>query len=338
MSIIERAMNRMNGAGPGELEKNAPEVAASEPPPAPVEPAAAAPPPAPSAPVSTPSGPAPGAAVAEAPAAPKPVPRAPAAAPYRAQLPEPIGENCLYIDLERLAAAGLLVPDAPTSRQSEEYQQIKRRLLGNMVPGMLPHDRPANLIMITSSVPGEGKTFTSSNLALSIAMEVDHTVLAIDTDIVKSDLSRTFGVAGRVGLYDLLADDRLELKDLLIRTSIANLVLLPSGRNYEATTELLASQRMRDLCKEIAHRYKDRVVLFDSPPVLATTTAAALAPQVGQLVLVVEAGKTKQELVKESLQQLEGVQVTGVILNKSKQPVSRGYDYYGYYYRPNSEK
>lgn len=261
----------------------------------------------------------------------------PAPAP-RAPLPEPSGERLVHVDVERLAAAGLLVPDTPTSRLSEEYQHIKRRLLGNMVPGMLPLDRPANLIMITSSVPGEGKTFTSANLALSIAMEVDHTVLAVDTDIVKSDLSRTFGVAGRLGLYDLLADDRLNLKDLLVRTSIPNLVLLPSGRNYEATTELLASQRMRDLCKEIAQRYKDRVVIFDSPPVLATTTAAALAPQVGQLVLVVEAGRTKQELVKESLQHLEGVQVTGVILNKSKQPTARGYDYYGYYYRPNGDK
>lgn len=317
MSIIERAMNKAAGsaAEPGAEIPPVEAALASEP---------VAPPPAPVAPAAAPA------------VNPRPSPETAASSARQAQRsPDEIDdENIVYVDPERLAAAGMLVPDSPLTRQSEEYQHIKRRLLGNMVPGILPHGRPANLIMITSSVPGEGKTFTSSNLALSLAMEVDHTVLAIDTDIVKSDLSRTFGVVGRTGLYDLLADDSLQLKDLLVRTSIPNLVVLPAGRNYEATTELLASVRMKVLCQEIAQRYKDRVVIFDSPPVLATTTAVALAPLVGQLILVVEAGRTKQEVVKESLQILEGVSITGIILNKSKQPAARGYDYYGYYYRP----
>lgn len=241
-------------------------------------------------------------------------------------------KNYVTLDVERLAAAGMLVPDQPTTRISEEYQRIKRRLLGNLVPGMLSPERPPNLILITSSVPGEGKTFTSVNLSISIAMEVDHTVLAIDSDIVKRDLSKAFGVEGRVGLYDLLSDSSLRLEDLLVRTSMPNLVVLPAGANREGSTELLASLRMKELAAEISQRYADRVVIFDSPPILATTTATALAPLMGQVLLVAEAGNTKQETVKESLQRLDHVRITGLILNKSKQVVAKGYDYYGYYH------
>lgn len=243
----------------------------------------------------------------------------------------------LEINFERLAAAGFLIPDiAVTSHLAEEYQHIKRRLLGNMVAGIMASERPANLIMITSSVPGEGKTFTSVNLSLSLSMEVDHTVLAVDTDIVKRDLSRAFGVEKLPGLYDLLADENLKLEDLLVRTNISNLVLLPAGQNRSAITERLASAQMRRLTDEIAMRYRDRVVIFDSPPVLATTTAAALAPLVGQLVIVVEAAGTKQETFGAALQRLEGVHITGIILNKSRQTANRGYDYYGYYSRANA--
>lgn len=240
--------------------------------------------------------------------------------------------NYLKIDLERLAAAGFLVPNQPTTRQSEEFQHIKRRLLGNMVPGMMQSARPTNLILITSSVPGEGKTFTSTNLALSIAMEVDHTILLIDTDIMKRDLSKVFGVVDYPGLFDLLADHKLKLQDLLVRTSIPNLVILPAGSRRDGSTELLASVRMKELTDELATRYRDRVVLFDSPPVLATTTATALAPLVGQVILVAESGSTKHETIREALARLDHVRITGVILNKSKQQSTPGYDYYGSYY------
>lgn len=240
-------------------------------------------------------------------------------------------ERIVHLDFARLSAAGFLTPNQPTTRQSEEYQQIKRRLLGNIAAAAKSDLRAANLILITSSVPNEGKTFTSVNLAISIAMEVDHTVLLIDTDIMKRDLSRVLGVSDRKGLFDLLSNSDLRLEDLLVRTSMRNLVLLPVGTQREGSTELLASMRMRELAKEIATRYHDRVVLFDSPPVLATTTAAAMAPLVGQLVLVAEAGSTKQETVKETLQRLDRATITGVILNKAKQASAATYEYYGYY-------
>jgi len=330
MSSIERAMSKLGG----DDEEVAVDGAPAEP--AAMAEAAAEPPRA----APQPGEPAP--SVATAPAiAPPPVvaptaatvvvPSVPAPQPAEA-IPAASTRNFVTIDLERMGAAGFLVPDQPMNRQSEEYQHIKRRLLGNMVPGILQTSNPPNLILITSSVPGEGKTFTSTNLAISIAMEVDHTVLAVDTDIMKRDLSKVFGVSDRRGLFDLLSDSSLSMPDLLVRTSIPNLVLLPAGNRREGSTELLASQRMRELTAEISSRYHDRVILFDSPPVLATTTATALAPLVGQVVLVAEAGKTKQETVREALNRLEHVRVTGVILNKAKQAVVTGYDYYGYGY------
>lgn len=240
--------------------------------------------------------------------------------------------NFVNIDFARLAAGGFLTPDQPMTRQSEEYQHIKRRVLGNMTSGAFNSSRPSNLILITSSVPGEGKTFTSVNLAISLAMEVDHTILVIDTDIMKRDLSRALGVVDRKGLFDLLASPNLRLEDLLVRTNLRNLVVLPVGTKREGSTELLASMRMRELADEISRRYKDRVVLFDSPPVLATTTASALAPLVGQVVLVAEAGSTKHETIREALQRLDRVTITGVILNKAKQTAAASYDYYGSYY------
>jgi protein-tyrosine kinase len=240
-------------------------------------------------------------------------------------------DNFVLLQEDALSASGFLTPNGGRTRQQEEYQQIKRRLLANMVPEMMQGPNPPNLIMVTSSVPGEGKTFTSSNLAISIAMEMDHTVLAVDTDIIKSDMSGTFGLRNRKGLFDLLGDPSLRVEDLLVRTSIPNLVVLPAGTHGQSSTEYLASSYMKELIAEMANRYSDRVILFDSPPLLATTTAAALARHVGQLLVVVESGKTKQETLSEALKQLEGIPVTGLVLNKSKQTAGPGYGYYGYY-------
>jgi len=251
----------------------------------------------------------------------------------------PRSENFIQLDLARLDAEGFITPDSPVSGLTEEYQQIKRRLLGNMVEGMADTEvpAPANLIMITSAVPGEGKTYTSVNLAMSLVREMDKTVLAIDTDIIKADMSRAFGVRDRPGLFDLLERDDLRLPELLVRTSIPNLVVLPAGQTHGNISEKLASEAMRRLTRELASRYRDRVVLFDSPPVLATTGATSLAPFIGQTVMVVEAETTPQSAIQAALQRLEHVKIAGLILNKAR-GVSHGHDYhygYGYYNRVN---
>lgn len=363
MTSIERAMEKIGqgDSGPELVDDDTP-VTTNEAAPNPLPSEASAPPPAATplpevvpAPVNPPISP----AVVEA-AAPLPtdleteqvssgaVPSAAvgaaasnvgASSPSRSNAPMPASHNSantVLLQEDRLLAGGYLTANSGRTRQQEEYQQIKRRLLGNMVPGVLATPNPPNLVMVTSSVPGEGKTFTSSNLAISIAMEIDHTVLAVDTDIIKSDMSGTFGLRGRPGLFNILEDPNLNIEDVLVRTSIPNLVVMPAGTHSDSSTEHLASSYMKQLLSEIATRYPNRVVLFDSPPILATTTAAELARHVGQLVLVVESGKTKQETLSDALQRIEGIPVTGLVLNKSKQSAGTGYGYYGYYgaYRP----
>lgn len=242
-------------------------------------------------------------------------------------------DDYTIVDIERLKSRGFLTPGQGDDRQAQEYQHIKRRLLGNMVPGMLQVEAPANLIMVTSSVPGEGKTFTSVNLAISIAMEMDRTVLLVDTDVVKADSSRLFAAHKRPGLFDWLSDPTRDLGELLVHTSIPKLVVLPSGLTREHATEKLASEAMRNLTVELASRYPDRVILFDCPPVLATTGAVALSRYVGQIAMVVESGQTTQEILKHALEAMEHTTITGMILNKSKQAMasSKYYGYYGYY-------
>ncbi|NNM00560.1 MAG: AAA family ATPase [Gammaproteobacteria bacterium] len=275
----------------------------------------------------------------EADAAPEPVAELKAAAEAAPEVAPPLPrpdvedrENAdLILDFDQLSAGGFLIPWESAHRQSEEYQQIKRRLLGNMVEGMLDNPRPKNLIMLTSAMPGEGKTFTSFNLAISIAMEMDRTVLAVDADIIKSDLTKAFGARGRPGLFDILSDDRISLSGCLLRTNVPSLSVLPAGFNEEKVTEKLASENMRALVAELAERYSDRVIIFDCPPLLASSGATALAPLVGQVVLVVEARKTPRSNIKEALGNLDSVPITGVVLNKMKE-YGEGSPYYYYKY------
>jgi protein-tyrosine kinase len=254
---------------------------------------------------------------------------APVAEPAR---PSARRSRNLEIDLKRLAARGHLVPGRGTDTMSEQYQQIKRRLLSNINNPEGGFDAPPNLIMITSSVPNEGKTFTSVNLALSLAMELERTVLAVDTDVIKQDMTRTFGASGRPGLFDYLSRDDITLPDVICNTNVPKLSLVPAGTERTTITERLASDAMRRLTLELAQRYSDRIVLFDCPPVLATTGATALAPYIGQIVVVVEAGRTTHDTLRHALQMLDHVSITGLILNKVKETMTDGYQYYGYRY------
>jgi len=248
-------------------------------------------------------------------------------APVGGPMP-PTRAPALTLDFAQLRRLGYLVPGDPAARLSEEFQQVKRRLIGNTVPGMLGGTRPPNLVMLTSAIPGEGKTYATMNLALSIAMEIDRRVLAIDSDIMKSDLSRLFGAWNRPGLYDLLVHPELDAGEVISRTNLPGLTFMPAGTVREGITERLASQAMVRLAGELAARYPDRLIVFDAPPVLAMSGAAALAPLIGQVVLVVEAGRTSREMLARTLAALEHTEVTGVLLNKLRhRPAGSVYGY-----------
>lgn len=239
------------------------------------------------------------------------------------------------IDLEQLQRLGMVTPDAARTTIAEEFRLIKRPLIEAAIGQKSKSTRHANLIMVASSLPGEGKTFCAVNLAISIAMELDHTVLLVDADVARPSVQRYLQLKPeadpvKIGLMDILLDRKLDLADAILKTNIDTLSLLPAGRSHHKATELLASQSMSALLDEIANRYPDRIVIFDSPPLLLTTEARVLASQMGQIVLVVEAESTTQHAVKEVLRQLKSCSNISLIYNKAK-TLSNG-DYYGQYY------
>jgi exopolysaccharide/PEP-CTERM locus tyrosine autokinase len=246
--------------------------------------------------------------------------------------------------LDRLRDKSMLVPGSSLGPEIRgEYRRIKRPLLSNAFGKSASLVDGGNLILVTSSVPGEGKSYTAMNLALAIAQERDHTVLLVDADVTKQGVSRMLGVdKRRPDLTDLLTSDDLSVGKALLRTDVPGLVLLPAGKPHEYITEMVASQRMARLVNELASRYSDRVIIFDGPPLLSTPEAPILASLVGQVAFVIEAGKTPHAIVDDALGMLPKDKAIGLVLNKSESVSNRGGYYYNYYAaygeRPEEEK
>jgi receptor protein-tyrosine kinase len=236
------------------------------------------------------------------------------------------------IDLEALREQGFILPDSPTTSIAEEFRIIKRQLLMNAMASGTNAIKNGNLILVCSSQPNEGKTFCAINLALSIASERDLTVMLIDADFAKPEILSTLGLEGGKGLLDLIIEPTLDLADCLIRTNIENFAVLPAGRQHNLTTELLASERMGEIIEDIAKRYPDRIIVVDSPPVLASSAAPVLAMYVGQTVYVVEAENTRDAEIREGISMLSACDHIQLLLNKARySPGGRRYGtYYGY--------
>lgn len=238
------------------------------------------------------------------------------------------GGGYVEINMALLERLGIVTKGMGRTPVAEEFRMIKRPLL----QGAFNSDpsRHSNLIMVTSSLPGEGKTFCSINLAMSIAMEMDHTVLLVDADVARPSVLRTLGLEARPGLMDVLLDDKLELSDVMLRTNVDTLRILPAGRLHSNATELLASQSMSNLLDQIAQRYPDRIVIFDSPPLLLTSESKALASNMGQIVLVVEAETTTQHALKDAIRRIGSTSNVSLIYNKTKAFSGDGSYGYGY--------
>lgn len=235
----------------------------------------------------------------------------------------------VQVNIARLQDLGMLTPDGERSAIAEEFRYIKRPLLENAFRKTNPI-RHGNLIMVTSAMSGEGKTFCAINLAMSIAMEMDHTVLLVDADVARPSIPRYLGLEVGGGLMDLLLNEKLDLASVMLNTNVERLRLLPSGRSHKRSTELLASQTMSNLLEEIATRYSDRIVIFDSPPVLLTSEARALAHQMGQIVLVAAAESTTQHAVKDTLNKIGAHPNISLVYNKARGFPGMSY-YAGYY-------
>lgn len=238
----------------------------------------------------------------------------------------------IIVDSAQLRANGLLALDAEERQLAEQYRAIKRPLLRNADPSVDPPLARANLLMVASALPGEGKTFTCVNLCLSIARERDWTVVLVDGDCSKPHLTRLFAAESEPGLIDLLRDPALSFDALVMPTDVPGLSLLPAGSRDLRASELLASKRMDDLCSALSSADAGRIVVFDSSPLLVTTEAPALAAHVGQIAVVVSANETGREAVMTSLEKLDPAKAIACILNRHAEagdsdPYGYGYGY-----------
>jgi len=233
----------------------------------------------------------------------------------------------IEIDLERLSMMGYVTPQAPSSRRAEEFRMVKRPLLTNARGNSAAPVLHANRVMVTSALPGEGKTFVSVNMAISIAMERDFTVLLIDADTTRPAVLERLGVPSSKGLLDLLSEPDLDIQSVTLKTNVERLSILPAGTLQEHATELLASKGMSMLVNKLASRFPNRILVFDAPPLLGSTESRVLAAHMGQVVLVVEADRTPQNTVSDALATLESCPVVMTVLNKATS--SEAGSYYG---------
>jgi protein-tyrosine kinase len=243
--------------------------------------------------------------------------------------------NRLVIDVNALRAAGYL-PEVEKDRQfADHYRRIKRPLIEKALSADNAGGEP-RIIMVASAIPGDGKTFTSINLALSMALERDISVLLVDSDVAKHHITDIFGLRARKGLLDALTDPSVDPETLVVPTSLRGFSILPVGSRVEGTAELISSNRMRQIVTSLCARNPRRILLLDSPPLLITNEGRALVKLAGQVVLVVRAGQTPRHAVQAAIGMFDEKQAGGVILNQVTVGFTEGYYGYGAYGTPDN--
>jgi protein-tyrosine kinase len=237
----------------------------------------------------------------------------------------------LTLDRRRLASFGIAIPSAERSRTVEEFRIVKRNLLASWPEGGANGEAaPDRLIMVTSARPGEGKTFSAVNLALAFAAEKDVKALLVDADTQHPTLPKIFGFPGERGIVEVLAGSA-DLSEVLIQTSMPNLMVLPAGRGGPHVPELLSSKEMGALLTELSQLLAGRFIIIDTPPCMASSDAATLAPLVGQIVFIVEAYGTQQAEIEAGLSMLSACPRISLLLNKTDVQASEHFGFYGYY-------
>lgn len=245
----------------------------------------------------------------------------------------PIGGGFCEVDVSALTARGFATQPNVNAAISADLRRIKRPLLlaVNKSAAQGGQGLPSNLIVITSALPGEGKTFVSINLALSIAAELDRTVLLVDADVAKNGVAQVLGVSYDVGLTNILERGSVHVEDTVMQTNIESLSLLLSGRVVPNIDALIASDKMARVMRELAACDPNRIVIVDAPPMHAGTEASVLARMAGQVVVVIEEDKTPQAALMNSLHQLKGCESVSLILNKARRGLA-DHAMYGYGY------
>lgn len=220
------------------------------------------------------------------------------------------------INLAVLERAGMVDWSKGRSRASEEFRIVQSQIVRSAFAPDPAAGGLANLVMVTSARPGEGKSFASVNLAMSIARQRDREVLLVDTDSKEQSLGLSLGLVGVPGLLDLAIDPRLNADDVIVPTEFERLAVLPIGTQPEKSAELFATRQMARLIRELGRRFADRVVILDAAPCLSSSDPSTLAPIVGQVVLVVEAERTQRAEVEAALDLIQVCPAISLLLNK----------------------
>jgi exopolysaccharide/PEP-CTERM locus tyrosine autokinase len=233
------------------------------------------------------------------------------------------------VDRERLRSRGMIVPEAPVSALLEEFRIVKRQLIS---AAREAGTAAARRVLVCSPLPGEGKTFCATNLAIAMAGERDSEVLLVDADFAKPSILSTLGLPKGPGMMDALADPSIEVESLVMGTDIPGLWVLPAGSQTNADSEFLASERTADLLDRLTEGAPDRMLVFDTPPALAASPAAELAKHVGQAVLIARADRTGQSALEDACRLLGACPDIKLLLNAAQfSPSGRRFGtYYGY--------
>jgi exopolysaccharide/PEP-CTERM locus tyrosine autokinase len=236
-------------------------------------------------------------------------------------------DRAVRIDIPALRAVGLVAPEDEERQIAAEYRIIKPPLLAGMTGEN--RLRLGNVVVVTSALPGEGKTFTAINLARSLALERNRKVVLVDGDVAKAHLTQLLGLDGEPGLLDLSAEGR-EFDETILKTDDPSLYVLPAGNKNPEATEILRSERTASLLASLAADPR-RIVLIDAPPLLVTSEASVVASLAGQVVLVVKAAETPQEAVMRAIETIADDQPVSLVLTHADAVQVHGYGYYGRY-------
>jgi protein-tyrosine kinase len=250
------------------------------------------------------------------------------------QQPEPTAHSRqVAIDRAALRQHGIALPSAGRSRIAEEFRIVKRQIVAKFIDEVDgdPEAARNRVIMVTSAKPGEGKTFAAINLALSIASEQDLKVLLIDLDTRHHAMQDMMGIPAGRGLTDLLSNPDVDFADVVLRTNMPNLAVMPAGHPDNRGPELLSSKRTREMFEEMTQRYSDRFIIFDAPSCLASSDPATLASKVGQVVFVVEADQTQQEEVEAGIALVRACPNISLLLNKVRNSATDQFGSYSNY-------
>jgi protein-tyrosine kinase len=237
------------------------------------------------------------------------------------------------IDRGALRQHGIALPSAGRSRIAEEFRIVKRQIVAKFLDEVDgdPEAARNRVIMVTSAKPGEGKTFAAINLALSIASEQDLKVLLIDLDTRHHAMQDMMGIPAGRGLTDLLSNPDVDFADVVLRTNMPNLAVMPAGHPDNRGPELLSSKRTREMFEEMTQRYSDRFIIFDAPSCLASSDPATLASIVGQVVFIVEADQTQQEEVEAGVALVRACPNISLLLNKVRASATDQFGSYSNY-------